>query len=104
MSLREFSAKTSWTLYEEQGSQICGATLTSFYHCQQNTAQNKAQLPDLEMRRKQRQKEEEEKVLIQSLQKQYAVLMQGRNKETKQWKYEEIQSQIQQFEKNLCWK
>lgn len=72
--------------------------LTSFYHCQQESAQNKGQLPDLEMGTKQKQKQKSTDT--KPTKTQNVVFMQGRNKQTKQPKCGEIQSQIQHFEKS----
>lgn len=85
MNKREFSAKTSWDLYEEhkatKGAKSIGRNQHVSTTVSKKFAQNKGQLPDLEMGRKQKQTK---KALIQSLQKtENVVFMQGRNKSTK---------------------
>lgn len=60
MSLRASSAKTSWALSEERRGTKGAQSLTGFYHCQQESAQNKGQLPDLEIWRKQKTEKKKE--------------------------------------------
>lgn len=77
MNLREFSAKTSWT-QGYKGSQIYWDKLRSFHHCQQESAQNKGQLPDSEMGRK--KKKEKKSTDTKPRKTENVVFMQGRNK------------------------
>lgn len=59
MNKREFSAKTSWDLYEEhkatKGAKSIGRNQHVSTTVSKKFAQNKGQLPDLEMGRKQKQ-------------------------------------------------